>query len=230
MSIVAERFGISADTIRWANDIRGNALKEGDELLILPTTGIIYYIERGDTISRIAELHKAKSEEIVAFNNIDERNIVAGERIIIPGGTPPPPPPPPSRSAPITRIAQSAFINPVPGGMITQGVHSYNAVDIYNPCGSPIIAPAAGRVIEVRRGTWPAGNFVKIDHGTMIVLYAHMQNIYVGVGEYVSQGRGIGTVGNTGLTVGRTGCHLHFDVLSRTIRNPFAGFPVGARP
>ncbi len=230
VSIVAEKFGISADTIRWANDIKGNTLKEGDELLILPTTGVIYYIERRDTISNIAELHKAKAEEIIAFNNIDEKKIIAGERIIIPGGTPLPPPPAPLRSAPATRIAQASFINPVPGGMITQGIHPYNAVDIYNHCGSSIVAPAAGRVIEVARGTWPAGNFIKIDHGTMIILYAHMQAIHVNVGEYVSQGRSIGTVGNTGRTVGRTGCHLHFDVLSRTIRNPFAGFPVGSRP
>ncbi len=227
VSTVADKFGISADTIRWANDIKGNALKEGDELLILPVTGVMYYIERGDTLSEIASMHKAKTEDIITFNQIEEKRIIAGDRIIVPGGTPPPAPS--IRTAPSTRIVQSSFINPVPGGMITQGVHHYNAVDIYNSCGTSIVAAASGRVTQTGWGSWPAGNFIKIDHGTVVVLYAHMQNIYVNVGDYVAQGRQVGTVGNTGRTVGRTGCHLHFDVLSRRIRNPFAHFPVGTR-
>jgi murein DD-endopeptidase MepM/ murein hydrolase activator NlpD len=229
VSGVANKFGISPDTIRWANDIKGNTLKEGDELLILPTTGVMYYVEKGDTLSQIAKIHKAKAEDIVEFNDIDEKKIIAGDRLIIPGGTPPPPPPP-ARVTSSARIVQSSFINPVPGGMITQRTHSYNAVDIYNHCGSPIVAAAAGRVTQVGRGSWPAGNFVKIDHGSVVILYAHMQSIYVNVGDYVSQGKQIGTVGNTGKTIGRTGCHLHFDVLSLKIRNPFAHLPIGARP
>jgi murein DD-endopeptidase MepM/ murein hydrolase activator NlpD len=229
ISAIADKFGISSDTIKWANDIKGNVVKEGDELLILPVTGVIYYVEKGDTLSEIAKMHKAKTEDILSFNDIEEKRIIAGNRLIIPGGTPPPPPK--IKTTPATRmVAQSSFINPVPGGVITQGVHRYNAVDIHNHCGSPIIAPAAGRVTEVGWGSWPAGNFIKIDHGTVIILYAHLQKISVSVGDYVSQGKQIGTVGNTGKTVGRTGCHLHFDVLSLKIRNPFAHFPVGARP
>lgn len=229
VSSVASKFGISANTIRWANDIKGNTLKEGDELLILPVTGVIYYVEKGDTLSEIAKIHKTKTEDIISFNDVEEKKIIAGDRLIIPGGTPPPLPSP-ARIASSTRIIQSSFINPVPGGMITQRVHSYNAVDIYNHCGSPIVAAGSGRVTQVGRGSWPAGNFVKIDHGSVVILYAHLQSIYVNTGEYVSQGKQIGTVGNTGKTIGRTGCHLHFDVLSLKIRNPFAHLPVGARP
>ncbi len=230
VSSVASKFGISPETIGWANDIKGNTLKENDELLILPTTGVMYYVEKGDTLSEIAKIHKAKAEDIADFNNINEKKIIAGDRLIIPGGTPPPPPAPTKRISSSARIIQSSFINPVPGGMITQRTHSYNAVDIYNHCGSPIVAAAAGRVTQTGRGSWPAGNFVKIDHGSVVILYAHMQNIYVNVGDYVSSGKQIGTVGNTGKTIGRTGCHLHFDVLSLKIRNPFAHLPIGARP
>ncbi len=227
---IAEKYGINTDTIRWANDIENDDIEKGDELLILPTTGVIYYVERGDTVGRIAEIHKAKKEDIVSFNNIKENRITAGERLIIPGGEPPPAPrveqPTPQRAPSVA----SSFINPVPGGVITQGVHSYNAVDIANPCGSPLLASASGRVVQRGAGTWPAGNFVKIDHGQAVFLYAHMQDIYVSTGDYVRQGQQIGTVGNTGKTVGRTGCHLHFDALSLSIRNPFAHLPTGARP
>ncbi len=241
LSSIAEKFNISTDTIRWANDIKGNTVTKGEELLILPVTGVMYYVERGDTVGSIAKLHKASAEDIISFNKIKDQQIVAGNRLIIPNGTLPPPPPPPPKPTPAPRPGTTStstatpvsisgnFINPVPGGMITQSTHSYNAVDIHNHCGRPIIAAASGAVTEIGRGTWPAGNFVKIDHGTVIILYAHMQSIYVVPGQQVAQGAQIGTVGNTGRTVGRTGCHLHFDVLSRRIRNPFSHLPTGTR-
>ena len=233
---IAEMFSVSTDTIKWNNNI-DNGVKKGDELLILPTTGIMYYVERGDTIGKIANLHKADAEEIISFNSIDEASIVPGDRLIIPDGEMPPPPPPrsttPTRTAtgpvPSGTSSASGFINPVPGGMITQSTHPYNAVDIYEPCGRPIVASASGRVTEVGRGSWPAGNYIKIDHGNVVILYAHMQSIYVNTGQQVAQGEQVGTVGNTGRTVGRTGCHLHFDVLSRSIRNPFGHLSTGTR-
>ncbi len=224
---VAQMFGISVDTIKWANNIGGKKIKEGEELLILPVTGVMYYVERGDTLGEIARMHKADLEDIIAFNEIEGKKIIAGDRLIIPEGKPAPTP---VISSPSSQIVRSSFVNPVPGGVITQGLHPYNAVDIYNPCGSIIVAAASGRVTQVGWGSWPAGNFVKIDHGHVVALYAHMQTITVRPGNYVSQGKGIGTVGNTGKTIGRTGCHLHFDILSKRTRNPFAHLSIGARP
>ncbi len=227
LSSVAEKFEISENTIKWANGLTSNTISSGDELLILPITSVLYYVERGDTLGEIAHMHKAKAGEIISFNNIeDETKIIAGDRLIIPGGTPPPAL---QITAPSSRIA-SSFINPVPGGMITQGVHPYNAVDIHNPCGYPVVAAASGRVTETGYGSWPAGNYIKIDHGNVVILYAHMERIHVSSGSRVYQGQQIGTVGNTGHTIGRTGCHLHFDVLSRRIANPFSRYPVGSRP
>ncbi len=223
---IAEKFDISVDTIKWANDIKNNTVKEGDELLILPVTGVFYYVEKGDTVSGIAKMHKAKTEEIISFNKLEDKSIIPGDRLIIPNGTMPVIT---SSSTVYSSVSKTSFINPVPGGVVTQGLHSYNAVDIYNVCGSKIVASASGKVTQTGWGSWPAGNFVKIDHGSVIVLYAHLQNIYVKKGDYVVKGQQIGTVGNTGKTIGRTGCHLHFDFLSRKITNPFARYKVGAR-
>lgn len=76
--------------------------------------------------------------------------------------------------------------------------------------GGPILAAKSGKVITAQySGSW--GNYVRIDHGNgLITLYAHMlSNLKVSVGQSVSQGQQIGTMGSTGLSTGR---HLHFEV------------------
>ena len=49
VSTIAQKFGISADTVRWANDMTDDSLSVGDTLKILPVTGIFYKVQRGDT-------------------------------------------------------------------------------------------------------------------------------------------------------------------------------------
>jgi len=64
------------------------------------------------------------------------------------------------------------------------------------------------------------GNFVIINHGNGYeTLYAHLNNVYVNVGEEVAKGSLIGTMGNTGNSYG---AHLHFEIIKDGIRiNPF---------
>ena len=110
---------------------------------------------------------------------------------------------------------------PVAGGIITQGLHGWNAVDIGAPKGTPIYAAAAGTVIVAKsNGAWNGGygNYVVISHpnGTE-TLYAHMSKVETSAGASVGQGETIGLVGMTGMA---TGNHLHFEV--RGAANPFA--------
>ncbi len=86
--------------------------------------------------------------------------------------------------------------------------------------GAAIVAAGSGKVIWAgARGGY--GNCVMIDHGNGVVtLYAHQQNggIKVSVGQSVSKGARIGTVGSTGYS---TGPHLHFEVrINGTPVNP----------
>ena len=109
------------------------------------------------------------------------------------------------------------------GGVITQGLHGWNAVDIGAPRGTPIYAAADGTVIIAKdNGGWNGGygNYVVISHpnGTQ-TLYAHMSKVLATPGESVNQGDTIGLVGMTGLA---TGNHLHFEV--RGAENPFASY------
>lgn len=87
----------------------------------------------------------------------------------------------------------------------------HRGVDYAGPYGSPVLAPAAGRVALVGResdGFEIHGNTVGIDHGQGVVsIMIHLSQIYVQEGDMVKAGQAIGAVGNTGAS---TGPHLHW--------------------
>lgn len=84
---VANKFGISSNTILYANtDIKNNSLKIGQTLTILPVDGVPYTVKKGDTLSSIAKLYKADMQDISEYNNISAKNLKIGDKIIVPGG------------------------------------------------------------------------------------------------------------------------------------------------
>lgn len=90
----------------------------------------------------------------------------------------------------------------------------HEGVDIGDPDGTPVHAPAGGRVIKAGPGTG-YGREIEIDHGNGIVtLYGHLQGYNVVAGETVVKGQVIGYVGHSGRT---TGSHLHYEVKVRGI-------------
>ena len=88
----------------------------------------------------------------------------------------------------------------------------HKGVDIGSPDGTPVHAPAAGRVVKAGMGTG-YGREIEIDHGNGIVtVYGHLQGWNVTEGESVVKGQVIGFVGHSGRT---TGSHLHYEVQIR---------------
>jgi murein DD-endopeptidase MepM/ murein hydrolase activator NlpD len=88
----------------------------------------------------------------------------------------------------------------------------HEGMDFTAPTGTEIFATGMGRVTFSgwRQGY---GNTVMINHGfNYETLYAHMHQIHVKVGQQVTRGEVIGTVGNTGKS---TGPHLHYEVRFR---------------
>lgn len=233
-SEIASAFGISINTLLWANQLSGNdssRIYAGDELVILPTDGLMYEVKYGDTISSIASRHSAKIDEILRANDISSAEyVLAGQTLMIPGGVKPTTTVATSTttsSVPQTnvQITSGYFMHPTKGvGRRTQGFHANNGVDWASSCGTPVYASAAGRVdisINHPYNAWVGGfgNYVRISHpnGTR-TLYAHIRpsGVVVSAGQQVVQGQLIGYMGTTGRS---TGCHVHFEV--HGTRNPF---------
>jgi murein DD-endopeptidase MepM/ murein hydrolase activator NlpD len=85
----------------------------------------------------------------------------------------------------------------------------HKGVDIGSPDGTPVHAPADGRVVKAGPGTG-YGREIEIDHGNGIVtVYGHLSGYNVTIGEQVVKGQVIGYVGHSGRT---TGSHLHYEV------------------
>jgi len=84
---IASKFGISLETILWANELDSLLIKPGQELLILPVSGVMHLVKSGDTVSEIAAKYKTDPEKIITFNDLSGKgDIVINEVLIIPDG------------------------------------------------------------------------------------------------------------------------------------------------
>lgn len=224
LSEIAEMYGVSVNTIAWANDMTiRSALKEGQVLVILPVSGVRYTVAKGDTIQSIAKKFKGDATEIAQFNDISNTALAVGQIVIIPNGEEAPAPTKSSGKATVVRGSGPAYagyyIRPVVGGRKTQGLHGYNGVDLAAPIGTRLLASASGRVIISKASGWNGGygNYVVIEHPNKTqTLYAHMSQVLASVGQSVEQGEVIGLMGSTGNS---TGSHVHFEI--RGAKNPF---------
>jgi len=216
---IAKQFGVSMDTVRWANDdLHGDALAIGQKLNIPPVTGIVYKVREGDTIYSIAKKYRVDAQNIVnfPFNDFADQETFAlnvGQTLVIPGGTPPAIPAAPMQFIPTILAGGSGQLAWPTSGAVTQYPSWYHmALDIANPAGPGVAAAGDGVVVLVKYLTYDYGQHVMIDHGNGIVtLYGHLQAIYVKLGDRVVKGQIIGKMGSTGRS---TGTHLHFEVRS----------------
>ena len=83
---VAAKYGVSADTIKWANNLTGDALTVGLTLKIPNIDGVIYTVKGGDTIDSIAQRYSTNRERLVSYNDLELSGLAAGQQIVLPGG------------------------------------------------------------------------------------------------------------------------------------------------
>jgi murein DD-endopeptidase MepM/ murein hydrolase activator NlpD len=234
VSTIAQKYGISADTIRWENNLVDDNINVGDTLQILPVSGISYKVQSGDTIYTIAKKFATDPQKIVDFPFNDFANpetfsLVSGQMLIVPDGIEPSAQPfiqPQvyiAQGPSSTSFSSSGFTWPV-HGVITQFASWYHmALDIAAPYGTPIVAAKSGVVKSTNTdGSWDYGygNNVVIDHGGgYSSLYAHMEAVNVSPGQQVVGGQTV--IGWIGLTGRTTGPHCHFEIrINDVTQNP----------
>ena len=145
-----------------------------------------------------------------------------------------------NNSSNVTFISNNKWIFPVSGNytITTYFGYGHNAIDIYsyNGYGSSILAANSGTVISANGGCYRGdiycngrgGNYIIIRHNNNYYsVYMHLATINVSVGENVSFGQVIGTMGNTGNVIPVPtasnpygGTHLHFAIY---IGEPYKG-------
>ena len=226
ISTIAEEFEISVSTILWENDLSAySIIRPGDELAILPMSGVTHKVVQGESFSSIAKKYDIGEEEILTANKLTEASsLQIGQKLIIPGGQ--------KKTytqyttarytgiSALRDIVKAPDAKPVSGNKMnwpTIGSHitqyyswRHHAIDIANKKGTPIYAADAGTIEYIGWGQG-YGNQIVIDHGGgKKTRYAHLSKFYVEDGQKVSKGQTIGAMGSTGWS---TGTHLHFEVI-----------------
>lgn len=223
LTTIANKFGISEDTIRWANGMTNDNLSIGEELQVLPVSGISHKVAEGETVYTIAEKYRTEPQKIADFpfnefaGNGETLALVTGQLLVVPDGIKPSAKPSIKRQVYVAQgpvsVASGGYTYPVRGG-ISQFYSWYHpGLDITADVGTPIVAAHSGTVTSIHLGTWDGGygNNVWISNGNGIEShYAHMSGSNVAVGQRVVGGRTIvGWIGMTGRT---TGPHVHFEM------------------
>lgn len=218
LSSIAAHFGISLNTIFWANQElnKRGFLRTGQELVILPVSGVLHQVKEGETLSSIAAHYGSDQKRVAQFN----KKIVVGSTVIIPDAKPNQETLEYNNTKNLPNI--SGYLTIPTTGWNWGHLHYNNAIDIANACGTPIYAAAEGLVTQSAQG-WNQGygSVIVIEHPNGVsTRYAHMKENVVSEGQYVLKGDSIGYMGNSGNTHGPTGCHVHFEVVGA--QNPFA--------
>jgi surface antigen len=99
---IAAQFGVSVDTLRWANGLSDvDKLSLNQKLLIPPVNGVLVTVKPGDTLNKLADKFSVTTQAIVEFNLIrDPNNVAPGTKLMIPDGV--------GETAPLSAPATSA--------------------------------------------------------------------------------------------------------------------------
>ncbi len=171
----------------------------------------IYIVKKGDNLYRIAKKHSMSLDELKKINNLNNNNISVGQKLIVSN----------FKTFKYTQNkTETAFTIPkndevgipIKGKVISKfGLRNgrpHKGIDIAAPLGSPIKAVLDGKVVfaGIQRGY---GNVIVLEHKNGIMtVYAHNESNLVRLGDIVTKGQPIATLGQSGNAYGP---HLHFE-------------------
>ncbi|AHH13762.1 peptidoglycan DD-metalloendopeptidase family protein [Borrelia hermsii] len=213
LSHIAARYSITSETLISYNNIKDVRSIRPNFVINVPNMkGVLYTVEKNDSLSSIANKYKIPKVDILDANNLDNEVLYLGQKLFIPGG---------KMSKELLRNALGeTFLFPTQG-IITSGygyrpdpftktISFHNGIDIANAANTPIFATKEGIVVTAGFSVGGYGKYIIISHNNGFqTLYAHLGSFAVKVGQRVSRGQIIGRMGSTGYS---TGNHLHFTI------------------
>lgn len=231
LSAIARLYQVDVSTIKQANGLPSDQIRDGQRLTISGVTPLRRHIVvQGDSLWELAARYGIDMEELLGANpDVDNPgHLQIGQELVIPHGS----------SAVVAAAASAPKMDPdlSLGGLFTWPViapvsspfgprwgRNHNGVDLAANQGDPIKAARDGQVLLAGVVTG-YGQTVVLSHtdGTR-TLYAHASKLLVKAGQTVKQGQVIALVGSTGNS---TGPHLHFEIIvSDRPRDPLAYLP-----
>jgi surface antigen len=82
---VAQKFGITSESVRWSNGLSGDSVTPGTKLVVPPVSGLVYTVKTGDTPQSVATAYHTSAEKIVQDNDA-ENGLPVGKRILVRDG------------------------------------------------------------------------------------------------------------------------------------------------
>ncbi len=254
---IASKFGISKNTILYANTAVKTTLKVGQVLIILPVDGVSYSVKKGDTMESIAKAYKADATDIEVYNDISGSGLKIGQVLIVPGGvaikkvvkTEPIVQKGETTNTQITEKPQNNtdktqaspedissgngilndYIWPLPRGVgrVSQRLHDDNAYDFAAPKGTPIYAIQDGTVLIADGSGYNGG------YGLYVVInFNDGGQAIFGHMSRVAAGAGEvvkkgDVIGYVGSTGRSTGNHIHIGYRGGKT-NPYKNLPLNS--
>ncbi|AHE62597.1 peptidoglycan DD-metalloendopeptidase family protein [Borrelia parkeri] len=213
LSHIAARYSITSETLISYNDIKDvRSIKPNFVINVPNMKGVLYTVEKSDSLSSIAKKYKIPKVDILDANNLDNEVLYLGQKLFIPGGR--------MAKELLRNALGETFLFPTQG-IITSGygyrpdpftkiISFHNGIDIANVANTPIFATKEGIVVTAGFSVGGYGKYIIISHNNGFqTLYAHLGSFAVRVGQRVSRGQIIGRMGSTGYS---TGNHLHFTI------------------
>lgn len=115
---IAEKFGISDQTVRWANNLKDDKVAVGSTLAIPSIDGVVYTVKDNDSLEAIANKYQSDAKSIVTINDLEISGLTAGAQIVLPGATLPENERP-GYSAPVSRSSNSSSVTVRSGRDVT---------------------------------------------------------------------------------------------------------------
>ena len=177
LSSIAAEYGVELDYLIWNNPevADPDLLLVGEKLVIPGTSGIIYHVRLGDTLTDIAATYGIEPEAVTEFapNNLESPDFITeGMVLVLPGAVPPPPviePPAPPAEAPISGAEPALVSEPTPPPV--PPVLAQPAAAPLPPASASFIWPVAGSVnsqFGPRWGGFHSGIDIGAPYGTAV--------------------------------------------------------------